>query len=109
MKSDKEYINKPICVIIALAAVLTLAVIVMATYVATVEREKWTKLGEVSVGRPEPLPAARGNIMSADGQLMASSLPDYKVYVDLLGHRANERLHCSRREESQSMECQAAT
>lgn len=84
MKFDKEYINKPICVIIALAAVLTLAVIVMATYVATVEREKWTKLGEVSVGRPEPLPAARGNIMSADGQLMASSLPDYKVYVDFL-------------------------
>lgn len=28
------------------------------------------------------LPARRGNILSADGQLMASSIPEYKIYMD---------------------------
>lgn len=84
MKFDKEYIKMPIVVIIVVAVLIVTSIIVRATVVATVEHDKWTKLGEVSVGRPEPLPAARGNILSADGQLMASSLPDYKVYIDFL-------------------------
>ena len=84
MKFDKKYISTRITVIVVMAALLVIAIIARAVVTATVENEKWKELGAVSVGDTLPMPAARGNILSADGQLMASSLPDYKVYIDFL-------------------------
>ena len=84
MKFDKKYINTRITGIVVIAAVVMIAIITQAVLTATVENRKWKEVGEVSVGKIEMLPAARGNILSADGQLMASSLPDYKVYIDFL-------------------------
>ena len=84
MKFDKKYINTRITVIVVFAALLMIAIIARAVVTATVQNEKWKKVGAVSVSDTLPLPAARGNILSADGQLMASSLPDYKVYIDFL-------------------------
>ncbi len=84
MKFDKKYINTRITVIVVMAALLMLAIIGKAVYTATVQNEKWKKVGAVSVSDTMLLRPNRGNILSADGQLMASSLPDYKVYVDFL-------------------------
>lgn len=84
MKFDKKYINTRITVIVVVTALLMIAIIARAVVTATVQNEKWKKVGAVSVSDTMPLPAARGNILSADGQLMASSLPDYKVYIDFL-------------------------
>ncbi|MBR0047184.1 MAG: transpeptidase family protein [Bacteroidaceae bacterium] len=84
MKFDKKYINTRITVIVVMAALLMLAIIGKAVFTATVQNEKWKKVGAVSVSDTMLLKPNRGNILSADGQLMASSLPDYKVYVDFL-------------------------
>lgn len=84
MKFDKKYINTRITFIVVVAVLVMIAIISRAVYTATVQNEKWKKVGAVSVSDTLPMPAARGNILSADGQLMASSLPDYKVYVDFL-------------------------
>ena len=84
MKFDKKYINTRITVIVVLAAILMLCIIGKAVMTATVQNEKWKKVGAVSVSDTMLLKPNRGNILSADGQLMASSLPDYKVYVDFL-------------------------
>lgn len=84
MKFDKKYINARITVIVVVAVLLMIAIIARAVVTATVENEHWKKVGAVSVSDTMPLPAMRGNILSADGQLMASSLPDYKVYIDFL-------------------------
>ena len=84
MKFDKKYINTRITVIVVIAALVMIAIIVQAVLTATVENRKWKKVGAVSVSDTMLLKPNRGNILSADGQLMASSLPDYKVYVDFL-------------------------
>ena len=84
MKFEKKYISARVTVIVVVAVLFVVAIIARAVVTATVENERWKKLGAVSVGDTVPLPAARGNILSADGQLMASSLPDYKVYIDFL-------------------------
>ena len=84
MKFDKKYINTRITVIVVIAAIAMIAIISRAVYVATVQNEEWKKVGAVSVSDTMPLLPTRGNILSADGQLMASSLPDYKVYIDFL-------------------------
>lgn len=84
MKFDKKYINTRITVIVVIAALLMVAIITRTVITATVENEKWKKIGAVSVSDTMDLKPNRGNILSADGQLMASSLPDYKVYIDFL-------------------------
>ena len=85
MKFDKKYINTRITVIVVIAALLMVAIITRAVITATVKHDYWKRIGAVSVGDTVELKPNRGNILSADGQLMASSLPDYKVYVDFLG------------------------
>lgn len=84
MKFDKKYISGRFTAIVFLALIVCILIVVRATYTATVEREKWQKVGAVSVSDTMDLKPNRGNILSADGQLMASSLPDYKVYIDFL-------------------------
>lgn len=84
MKFDKKYIHTRVTWIWVVAALITIAIIGKVIYTATVQHDKWKAVGEVSVSDTIDLPATRGNILSADGQLMASSLPDYKVYIDFL-------------------------
>lgn len=84
MKFDKKYINTRITLIVVIATCMMFAIIARAVVVATVENKDWKKLGAVSVGDTVELKPNRGNILSSDGQLMASSLPDYKVYIDFL-------------------------
>lgn len=47
-----------------------------------VEGSAWQDVGKVTEVDSLRLEPSRGNILSADGQLMSSSLPNYKVYVD---------------------------
>ena len=84
MKFDKKYIKLSVIIIVLGAATIMVAIMGMAVYTATVDSEEWKEIGNVSVGDTVPLPPTRGNILSADGQLMASSLPDYKIYIDFL-------------------------
>ena len=84
MKFDKKYIHTRISVIVVIAVLLMIAIITRAVVTATVQHEKWKSVGAVSVSDTMPMKPNRGNILSADGQLMASSLPNYRVYVDFL-------------------------
>ena len=84
MKFDKKYINTRITGIVVIAVLVMIAIIAKAVITATAQNAFWKKVGAVSVSDTMLLKPNRGNILSADGQLMASSLPDYKVYVDFL-------------------------
>lgn len=83
MKFDKKYIQRFV-VAKVVAIVASLAIFVKILYTATVEHDEWKDVGQVSISNSQVLSPSRGNILSADGQLMASSLPDYKVYIDYL-------------------------
>ena len=68
-----------IFIVIALGFVAVLAKIV---YVQTVEREEWMKVAERQVPSHRSIPATRGNILDCNGQLLASSMPQYYMYMD---------------------------
>ena len=53
-----------------------------ATYTATAKRDYWMKVAERQKKDSVTVKPVRGNILSCDGQLMASSLPEYKMYMD---------------------------
>lgn len=91
MKFDKKYISGrfTIVVILALAFCGWIAYNMFCTMFP--QREKWLEVGRVSVSDTLELKATRGNILSADGkQIMASSLPNYRVYVDFLSGGADK-------------------
>lgn len=82
MKFDKKYISGRYAVVIVLAVLLGVAIIARAVYTMTVDREHWKKMANMFVGDSLVIKPNRGNIISSDGMLMASSLPDYKLYID---------------------------
>ena len=58
------------------------AVISKIIYIQTVERDEWLKVAEKQVPTNKPIAATRGNILDCNGSLLASSMPQYYVYMD---------------------------
>jgi len=58
------------------------AIIVKATMTMFAERQYWQDVADRFVKENVTIKANRGNILSADGKLMASSLPEYRIYMD---------------------------
>ncbi len=60
------------------------AVIGKETYLMLVEKDKWQAYFDANFRRKKnvSIPAKRGNIFSADGKLLASSVPVFKIYKD---------------------------
>ena len=68
-----------------IAVVLTLigfAVVGKAMYIMTAKKDYWTKVASRLKRDSVIVKPNRGNILSCDGQLMASSIPEYMVYMD---------------------------
>ena len=59
-----------------------IAVLGKIIYIQTVERDEWLKVAEKQVPTHKPITATRGNILDCNGQLLASSMPQYYVYMD---------------------------
>ena len=68
-----------IFIIIFLGFVAVLGKII---YVQTVERDEWLKVADKQVPTLKPIKATRGNILDCNGQLLASSMPQYYMYMD---------------------------
>ena len=55
-----------------------------ALYIATVKRDYWMQVASRLKKDSVDVKPIRGNILSCDGRLMASSLPEYKLYMDFM-------------------------
>ena len=68
--------------IILVMVLVGLAIIAKAGIIMFAERQYWQDVANRFVREEVPVKPNRGNIISSDGQLMASSLPEYKIYMD---------------------------
>ena len=69
----------------AIAIIMTLmavAIVGKAFYIMTAKHDYWMKVAERQKKDSVTVKPNRGNILSCAGQLMASSLPEFKVYMD---------------------------
>jgi cell division protein FtsI (penicillin-binding protein 3) len=64
---------------IGLLAVALLIRIIILQYV---QRGKWADMSEKFVFKTAEMPANRGDILTSDGRLLASSVPYYTIYMD---------------------------
>ena len=58
------------------------AVVAQIIRLQTIDRSQWEGIAEKLESVTKPLPARRGNIYDAEGRLLASSVPQYAVYMD---------------------------
>ena len=69
----------------AIAVVLTLigfAIIGKAMYIMTAKKSYWSQVASRLKRDSVSVKPTRGNILSCDGQLMAGSIPEYKIFMD---------------------------
>ena len=78
----RSKITRRYTAIVGLMALLTVCIIVKAGFIMFAERKYWQEVAAPLVVKDVPVHPSRGNIISSDGQLMATSLPEYKIYMD---------------------------
>jgi cell division protein FtsI (penicillin-binding protein 3) len=68
--------------IAVLLTIIGIAVIGKALYIMTAKKQYWTEVADRLKRDSVSVKPNRGNILSCDGQLMATSIPEYKVFID---------------------------
>ena len=69
--------------VIAIAmSLFSMAILSKAVYTMTAKRNYWMEVSSKQKKDSVPITPIRGNILSSDGELMASSLPEFKIYMD---------------------------
>ena len=81
-KFDNKKIILRYNVIAILMTLVALGVIAKMLYVMTVKRDYWMQVADRQKRDSVSVKPMRGNILSCDEQLMASSLPEFKLYMD---------------------------
>ena len=79
---DRKKIIKRYKVVAYAMLAVGLVVLFKVAYIATAKRSYWMKVAATLKRDSVDVKPIRGNILSCDGRLMASSLPEYRLYMD---------------------------
>ena len=77
--------------VILLMALIGVAIVVKAGITMFAERQYWQDVADRFVKENVTVKPNRGNIISSDGKLMASSLPEYRIYMDFMSGEKYEK------------------
>ncbi len=83
-KFDNDKVMPRYFVIAVVLTLLGVAIIGKAMYIMTAKKDYWEEVASRLKRDSVDVKPNRGNILSCDGQLMASSLPEFKMYMDFL-------------------------
>lgn len=72
--------------------IFAVLIIIQAFQLTVVQRDEFVKLSEVQSLRMKEVKAIRGNILSIDGRLLATSLPKYDILFDTRASGITEEL-----------------
>ena len=82
MAVNKKSIMNRYFFIVLIMSLVGIAILVKGGVIMFAERQYWMDVADRFVRENVPVKPNRGNILSADGKLMASSLPEYRIYMD---------------------------
>lgn len=68
--------------VVLIMGLLGIAIVVKGAIIMFAERQYWHDVADRFVKENVTVKPNRGNILSSDGKLMASSLPEYRIYMD---------------------------
>lgn len=82
MAENKRNIMTRYFFVVLVMTLIGIAIIVKGALIMFAERQYWQDVADRFVRENVTVKPNRGNILSADGKLMASSLPEYRIYMD---------------------------
>ena len=82
MGVDDKNISYRIYLVAAFIFVIAVAITIKLTNIQWVEGDYYRKLAKERTVRNFVIPANKGNIYSADGSLLATSIPNYEIRFD---------------------------
>ena len=82
MAVNKKNIMTRYFFVVLVMGLIGVAIIVKGTVIMFAERQYWQDVADRFVKENVTVKPNRGNILSSDGKLMASSLPEYRIYMD---------------------------
>ena len=91
MAVNKKNIMTRYFFVILLMALIGVAIVVKAGITMFAERQYWQDVADRFVKENVTVKPNRGNIISSDGKLMASSLPEYRIYMDFMSGEKDEK------------------
>ena len=77
--------------VVLLMGLVGIAIVVKGAMIMFAERQYWHDVADRFVKENVTVKPNRGNILSSDGKLMASSLPEYKIYMDFMSGERDEK------------------
>ena len=81
-KFSKDKVMPRYLIIVAVLTMVGVAVVAKATYTMTSRKYYWDVVADNQKSDSVRVRPNRGNILSSDEQLLASSIPEYKVFMD---------------------------
>ncbi|MNX60128.1 Stage V sporulation protein D [compost metagenome] len=82
MAVDDKHISYRIYLVAVFIFLMAIAIVVKLTNIQWVEGDYYRKLAKQRTVRNFVIPANKGNIYSADGSLLATSIPNYEIRFD---------------------------
>ncbi len=82
MDSNKRDILKKVYMVYVIMALVGVAIVAKVFYIQVVEGDKWREQAKKLTIRYEKIEAIRGNILAADGSLLAASIPVFDLRMD---------------------------
>ncbi|MEY8708260.1 penicillin-binding transpeptidase domain-containing protein [Bacteroides faecichinchillae] len=77
--------------VILIMILIGVAIVVKGGITMFADRQYWQDVADRFVKENVTVKPNRGNIISSDGKLMASSLPEYKIYMDFMSGEKDEK------------------
>lgn len=81
-KFNSKNIMPRYSLIALIMSLIAIAVVAKSAYIMIAQKDYWLEVAAKQKKDNVPILPTRGNILSSDGELMASSLPEFKVYID---------------------------
>ena len=82
MAVNKKNIMTRYFFVVLVMSLAGIAIVVKGALIMFAERQYWQDVADRFVREGVTVKPNRGNILSADGKLMTSSLPEYRIYMD---------------------------
>ncbi len=90
MEVENKNISYRIYIVALLMFFVAVGIVVKLTNIQWVEGDKWRKLAKERSVKYFVIPANKGNIYSADGSLLATSIPNYDIRFDAVAPKSQD-------------------
>ena len=82
-KIDQDFVVSRFGVIFVITSLLAIAIAFMLVRTTVIKRDDWNRMGISSLNKSRAIPSARGEILAADGSILATNLYYTNIMLDL--------------------------